>query len=349
MRIGFVYDLRDEYLSLGYSELEVAEFDSTSTIEEIEAAFVRLGYTVDRVGRGQELARRLAAGERYDLVFSIAEGLAGRSREAQVPALCELFGQPYAFSDPLTMAATLDKVVAKQIVIGSGVPTATFAQLRSASDADHVALAFPLFVKPVAEGTGKGCDAASIVRNKDELRQSAVRLIERFQQPALAESYLPGREFTVGILGAGESACVIGVAEITVREDADDPVYSYQNKETCEETVIYTLVDDAEARRAAFTALQAYRALDCRDAARLDFKSDANGVPHFLEVNPIAGLHPTHSDLPIIAELAGLGYDGLIAGIIASAVERLGLPVDVKAAPVRSGCSCCAPQAREVA
>lgn len=325
MRIGFVYDLRDEYLSLGYSELDVAEFDSVSTIEEIEAAFVRLGHAVDRVGRGQNLARRLADGERFDLVFSIAEGLTGRSREAQVSSVCELFEQPYAFSDPLTMAATLDKNVTKLLVLGHGVPTAAFAQVRSAKDVDDVKLAYPLFVKPVAEGTGKGCDAASIVATPEELRRSVVRLLERFKQPVLVETYLPGREFTVGIVGSADTARVIGVAEITVRAQAGDPVYSYENKETCEETVVYTLADDDEARRAAEIALKAYLALDCRDAARMDFRSDAKGIPHFLEANPIAGLHPSHSDLPIIANLSGLGYDGLIAGILASAIERLGL------------------------
>jgi len=133
-----------------------------------------------------------------------------------------------------------------------------------------------------------------------------------------------------------------------VREEAKDPVYSFENKETCEETVVYTLVDDEEAHRAAATALLAYRALDCRDAARLDFRSDATGVPHFLEANPIAGLHPSHSDLPIIAGLSGMGYDGLIAGILVSAAHRLGLPVEIAASGGHS-CSCCSHQAREVA
>lgn len=349
MRIGFVYDLRDDYLNAGYSQLEVAEFDSVGTIEEIEAALQRLGYTTDRIGSGRNLARRLAAGERFDLVFSIAEGLAGRSREAQVPALCELFDQPYAFSDPLTMAATLDKVVAKQIVTGHGIPTADFVQLRSVAEAATSALPFPLFVKPVSEGTGKGCDATSIVTTPEELCQTAARLIERFNQPALAESYLPGREFTVGILGNGDAATVIGVAEIKVREDAVDHVYSYENKETCEENVVYELVDDEEARHAARLALSAYRALECRDAARLDFRSDASGVPHFLEANPIAGLHPSHSDLPIIAGLAGLGYDGLIAGILASAIERLDLNAEAAAPLPLPVCSPDAPKVREVA
>ncbi len=327
MRIGFVYDLREEYLAAGYSEIEVAEFDSPATIDEIEAAFHRLGHDLVRVGRGQALARSLVGGERYDLVFSIAEGLAGRSREAQVPALCELFGQPYAFSDPLTMAATLDKAVAKRIVRDHGIATAPFAVLYKPDDAALVELPYPLFVKPIAEGTGKGCSNASRVATRDALRAEAARLIEKFSQPAIAETYLPGREFTVGIIGTGEAARVIGVAEITVRAEAADPVYSFENKETCETTVVYSHASDAEAMAAAEAALAAYRALECRDAARLDLRSDAHGVPHFLEANPIAGLHPTHSDLPIIAGLVGLGYDALIAGIVQSAAERQGLPV----------------------
>ncbi len=325
MRIGFVYDLRDEYLAAGYSELDVAEFDSVSTIDEIAAALHRLGHEVVRVGRGQALAGRLVRGERFDLVFSIAEGLKGRSREAQVPALCELFDQPYAFSDPLTMAATLDKAIAKRIVRDQGIATAPFAVLRSVADVDAVDLPFPLFVKPIAEGTGKGCEKASRVTNARELRLAARHIIETFKQPAIAETFLPGREFTVGIVGTGAEARVIGVAEIIVRADAADPVYSYENKELCETMVVYELATDAEASATAAAALEAYYALECRDGARLDFRSDASGVPHFLEANPIAGLHPTHSDLPIIADLAGLGYDALLAGIIASAAERYAL------------------------
>jgi D-alanine-D-alanine ligase len=325
MHIGFVYDLRDEYLSLGHSELEVAEFDTPSTIAEIEAAFVRLGHEVDRIGRGQTLAARLVQGERWDLVFSIAEGLAGRSREAQVPALCELFGQPYAFSDPLTMAATLDKGIAKRIVRDHSLPTAPFTILRSAEEAGAVDLPFPLFVKPVAEGTGKGCEAASRVSSHAELRQAAEALIRRFDQPVICETYLAGREFTVGILGTGDTAHVIGVMEISVRPGVEDRIYSFENKELCEERVIYELADDEPARRSGEIALACYRALDCRDAGRVDLKLDASGMPQFLELNPIAGLHPSHSDLPMIATKSGLGYDGLIGGIIDAAAARLGL------------------------
>jgi D-alanine-D-alanine ligase len=224
MRIGFVYDARDEYLALGYSEIEVAEFDTAATLDEIEAAMRRCGAAVERVGRGQTLARRLAAGDRWDLVFPIAEGVRGRAREAQVPALCEMFDQAYAFSDPLTMAVTLDKAVAKRLVRDHGVPTAEFALLRQPGDARSVGLGFPLFVKPVAEGTGKGCEAASVVTGRAELEEAAARLIGRFEQPVIAEPFLPGREFTVGIIGNDAAARVIGVLEIIVRPEVEDRV-----------------------------------------------------------------------------------------------------------------------------
>ncbi|MDA0785409.1 MAG: D-alanine--D-alanine ligase [Proteobacteria bacterium] len=324
MKIGFVYDLRDDYRALGYSEESVAEFDTPETISDIADALANLGHTVDRIGHGQKLASRLVAGERWDMVFSIAEGVRGRSREAQVPALLELFDQPYVFSDPLTMAATLDKSVAKQIVRGSGVPTATSWTAESGADIASADIAFPAFVKPVAEGTGKGCDSRSRVENRQELISQTTRLAAQFAQPVLIETFLPGREFTVGVVGTGPAARVIAVMEVAVRDTATDPVYSLENKELCETFVTYTLADDDEASTAGAYALAAYRALGCRDAARLDFKSDSAGVPHFLEANPIAGLNPHHSDLPILATKAGMSYESLIGEILTSACARCG-------------------------
>ncbi|MCA8928211.1 MAG: D-alanine--D-alanine ligase [Alphaproteobacteria bacterium] len=325
MRIGLTYDLRDDYHGLGLTEEQLAEFDSPETIAAIAGALQRRGHAVTRIGHIRALAARLVAGERWDLVFNICEGLSGRSREAQVPALLEAFGQPYTFADPLTMAVTLDKAVAKRLVRDAGLPTAPFAVL--ASDADDAAcrLAFPAFVKPLAEGTGKGCERASKVRDAAALATAARDLRARFGQPALAEAFLPGREFTVGILGNGAGARVIAVMEIALAETADEAIYSFESKELCETRVVYTLADDAEARAAAETALAAYAVLGCRDAARLDLRSDARGVPHFLEANPVAGLHPTHSDLPMLATKAGLAYDALIDGIVHAAARRQGL------------------------
>jgi len=325
MRVALVYDLRDDYRALGFSEEAVAEFDSVETIDALANALQALGCEPVRVGRGQALAARLVEGERYDLVFSIAEGVKGRSREAQIPALCELFDQPYLFSDPLTLAASLDKAVAKRLVRDSGVPTPDFVVAQTSAFELGDWDAFPAFVKPLAEGTGKGCEAASLVHTVGELHGAATRVIERYRQPALVEYFLSGREFTVGIVGNGTDARVLGVCEIQLKTQADVHVYSLHNKELCEDLVTYLRADDAEAWLAGSRALDAYRALECRDAARLDFRSDANGEPHFLEANPIAGLHPSHSDLPILAAQNGIEFVALIGVILDAGLARYGL------------------------
>lgn len=324
MRLGLVYDLRDDYLALGYSEEDTAEFDSAVTIDAIDAALARQGWTVVRVGRGQELAKRLAAGERFDIVFSVAEGLKGRSREAQVPALCELFDQPYVFSDPLTMAVTLDKAAAKRIVRDNGVPTAPFAVIESATAALE-GVSFPAFLKPVAEGTGKGCSARSRVAHKTALRAEASRMLKAFRQPVLAEAYLPGREFTVGIVGSGAQAKVIAVLELHIAADAEAGVYGYANKQDFGDHFACRLADDSEARKAAERALAAHRALGCRDVSRVDMRSDAQGEPQFLEVNPIPGLKPGFSDIAMLTDLSGRNYDWLMGEIMRSACARQGV------------------------
>jgi len=325
MRVALIYDLRDDYRALGFSEDEVAEFDSVETIDHLARALETLGCETIRVGRGQQLAAQFVAGERYDLVFSIAEGVKGRAREAQVPALCELFDQPYLFSDPLTLAASLDKAVAKRLVLDAGVPTPAFAVAEQGAAELDGWDAFPAFVKPLAEGTGKGCEAASLVHNIQELQAAATRVIERYRQPALVERYLEGREFTIGLVGNGADARVLGVCEILLKANAEANVYSLQNKELCEELVTYVRADDAEARLAGARALAAYQALQCRDAARIDIRCDGNGQPCFIEANPLAGLNPGHSDLPMLAAAAGMAYPDLIAGIVAAAARRSGL------------------------
>jgi D-alanine-D-alanine ligase len=271
------------------------------------------------------LAARLSAGNRFDLVFSIAEGVKGRSREAQVPALCELFDQPYLLSDPLTSAVCHDKAVAKRLVRAVGVPTPAF--MVATSDASELRgwSEFPAFVKPIAEGTGKGCESASVVHTKEELAAAATKLLARYRQPVLVETYLPGREFTVGIVGNGKDAAVLGVCEILLKEGAEANVYSLRNKELCEELVIYQRADDGEAWAAGRQALAAYHALECRDAARIDFRSNAFGEPYFLEANPLAGLHPHHSDLPILAAQNGVPYVELIGMILDAGLARYGL------------------------
>ncbi len=323
MRIGMTYDLRNDYLEMGYTEDQTAEFDREETILAIAGVLTELGHEVDRIGHVRALVSRLAKGDTWDLVFNICEGLSGFGREAQVPALLEAYGIPCTFSDSLINALTLHKGFAKQVVVHAGFPTPDFAVVETADDADKVDLPYPLFVKPVAEGTGKGVHAFSRVDRPENLKRSCEEIIQKYHQPALVETYLPGREFTVGIVGTGDRAEVLGVLEVILRNDAEAHAYSYVNKENCEELVIYKLIDDEAARRCAEFALGIWRAYGCRDAGRMDFRCDSAGVPSYLEVNPLAGLHPEHSDLPIICNKAGISYRDLISRIIESASLRV--------------------------
>ncbi|PIY20689.1 MAG: D-alanine--D-alanine ligase [Deltaproteobacteria bacterium CG_4_10_14_3_um_filter_60_8] len=323
MKIGITYDLRQDYLEAGYGAEETAEFDQPATINAIDESLQSLGHETDRIGNIQNLVKRLGNGQRWDLVFNIAEGLRGFGREAQVPGLLEAYGIPYTFSDPMVLSLTLHKGMTKHVIRDLGIPTPDFAVVESAAELAGVGLALPLFAKPVAEGTGKGVTQASKIKSREQLLRVGQELLTSFSQPVLVEEFLPGREFTVGVLGTGSAARSIGVMEVVLLPRADAEVYSYRNKQEFVDLVEYHLVDDPEARQAAAVALAAWRGLGCRDAGRLDLRSDGAGAPSFIEVNPLAGLHPVHSDLCILANKVGLPYRGIIEAIVASARQRL--------------------------
>ncbi len=322
-RIGLVYDLRNDYLALGYSESDVAEFDSEGTINALHETIESLGYIVERIGNGWSLCKSLVAGQRWDMVFTIAEGLYGRSRESQVPALLELYQVPYTFSDALVCAATLDKAIAKKLIASEGLPTPGFAVVRSLEDVSSIDLSYPLFAKPLAEGTGKGIDQHSKIETPNQLTAICEMLLEKHQQPALVEEYLSGREFTVGILGTGQKAKAIGTMEIEIAVNGEPAIYSYLNKEECETRICYSaLREPTKKQEIEKLALRCYQVLECRDGGRVDIRCDNNDRPFFLEVNPLAGLHPRHSDLPMIATQEGMSYKELIGVILQSAFER---------------------------
>ncbi len=326
MKIGLTYDLRDAYLAEGYSEEATAEFDRADTIDSLENAIRAMGHETDRIGHIRQLVTRLAAGDRWDLVFNICEGLHGIAREAQVPALLEAYDIPCTFGDPVAMAVCLHKGLTKTLVEKCGAPTPRFAVVETVADVANIDLPFPLFAKPIAEGTGKGVSPASCISSPGELRDVCETLLTRFRQPVLVETYLSGREFTVGILGTGDAARVLGTLEIVLLSDAEPGAYSYTNKERCEELVRYDLVlpdNDPEVKDAERIALISWRELNGRDAGRIDLRSDGNGCPNFIEANPLAGLHPEHSDLPMLATKVGMSYNELVRQIVESAAKRV--------------------------
>jgi len=318
MKIGLTYDLRSEYLAAGYGEEETAEFDRDDTIAALEKTLAGLGHQTDRIGHARSLIERLAEGHRWDLVFNIAEGMYGIGREAQVPAILDVYGIPYTFSDPLVMALTLHK--------GMTVPTSDFVVVAEPEDLHRVTFEPPYFIKPVAEGTGKGVTPDSIVRLRKDLGAACRNLMAAFRQPVLVEPFLSGREFTIGIVGTGPDARVLGTMEVVLLDSAEAEVYSYTNKERCEEFVVYRRVDadaDPVVQQAETIVLEAWRVLGCRDGGRADVRCDSRGAPQFMEVNPLAGLHPEHSDLPILCTHLGIPYPQLIQWIVQSAQKRI--------------------------
>ncbi len=323
MTIGLTYDLRSEYIAMGYSEDETAEFDREETILAIESTLQLLGYQTERIGHAGQLMKRLLQGSSWDLVFNIAEGLYGFGREALVPALLDAYRIPYTFSDPMVMALTLHKAMTKHVIRNLGIPTPDFALVETEDDIGQIHIPFPLFAKPVSEGTGKGISSASKINNQTELSTVCRRLLTQFKQPVLLEKFLPGREFTVGIFKTGKEATAIGVMEIFLKGEKDSVAYSLNNKEHYERFVEYRLVNDPTAQMAGEVALAAWRGLGCRDAGRIDLRVDNNGIPNFIEVNPLAGIRPVHSDLCILCDFVGISYTEMIKTIVDSAATRI--------------------------
>lgn len=323
MKIGLTYDLRSEYLKIGFSEDETAEFDQEGTIDAIESTLNKLNFQTERIGHLKQLVSRLAKGDSWDLVFNICEGMYGNGREAQVPALLDAYNIPYVFSSPLVLALTLDKALTKRIIRDAGLATPDFFIVNNPEEIEKVNLPFPLFAKPMAEGTGKGINGKSVINTKEELNEKCLSLLSEYKQAVLVESFMSGREFTVGIVGTGTQARAVGTMEIFLKENAEKGVYSYINKEECESLIEYKPTLGKEKEVCEELALASYRLLSCEDAGRVDIRMDEQGIPNFLEINPLAGIHPEHSDLPILSHLNGIPYLKLMGMIMNSAIQKV--------------------------
>ena len=320
MLIGLTYNLKSYYLAKGFSAELVAEFDSEETINAIENALKNGGHEVVRIGPLEELVQRLQMAEKWDLVFNIAEGMYGIGREAQIPALLDAYQIPFTFSSTEISALALDKGLTNVIMKARGIKVADFKVVSTIKDANKVKIPFPLFVKPIAEGTSKRINKFSKIESKEALISQCEYIFKTFHQPAMVEEYLPGREFTVGIIGNGASAKAIGVMEITSVGDADAEAYTYDNKQLYENRIVYSIVDEPKVEK---LALKAWNIMNASDAGRVDIRCNSKGEPCFMELNTMAGLNPTYSDICILCKLKGFPYDKLINTIVDSAISRL--------------------------
>lgn len=321
LRVGLTYNLRRVAVHDGDSE---AEFDSLTTIDALSSAIRGMGHEVVPLEADQDLPSRLRDA-RIDLVFNIAEGRAGMNREAQVPALCEMMGIEYTGSDAACMAVTLNKATAKRLVAQDGILTPAFAVLYTSKEKLPKNFSFPAIVKPIAEGSSKGIQEKQVVEDEASLRRVAHALLRRYRQPVLAEAFLPGREFTVAMLGERKPR-VLPIMEI-VFTDAQDPFPTYTFKSKFEgvgvENKVPSNVDPLLQKQLERAAKGAFQALGCRDIARVDLRLDGGGRVHFIECNPLPGIAPNFSDLCMMVKAENRSYEQLVAEIMAPGLRRL--------------------------
>lgn len=328
MLIGLAFDLKNSISHDDkYPDDFLEEYDSPETIEGITSALKNMGHEVIQLGGGRDFLRNIQI-RRPDLVFNISEGLGTyRSREAQVPSVLEMLDIPYVGSDPLCLALSLDKSLSKKVALYEGIPTACWCVFKSEQELDLdklCTLRYPLFVKPLHEGSSKGVRLNSRIENEDEAERLIRQLLRDYRQPVIVEEFLDGDEITVGIIG-NDPPVVFGMMRILPRKRTDAFVYSLEVKRNWKDMVEYECpVDLSEeiVRLIDNYALKIYEAIGCRDFARVDFKCDRYQRPYFLEINPLAGLNPLSSDLPIMAGKLGITYETLIYRILDSALKR---------------------------
>jgi D-alanine-D-alanine ligase len=320
MKIGLTFDLRSWYIERGYSMDETAEFDKQDTVDALSNSLKLMGFDTEPIGNTFQLIEALALGKRWDLVFNITEGLYGDGRESVVPAILDQYKIPYVFSGPVVMGLSLNKHLAKLIVSASGVPVSPGYLVSELEELNVLNLKYPLFVKPVSEGTGKGITEKSLVNSPQELKAMVEWILTEFHQPALVEEYLPGREFTVGIIGSGDEAVAIGGMEVIC---ANNLPYSVEVKENYLDYCTYKPLGSEIVDECKSVALKAWKALNAVDAGRIDLKADRAGRICFIEANPLAGLNPVHSDLPILSRMYGIEYQTLMEMIMKAALKRI--------------------------
>lgn len=300
-----------------------AEYDTPKTINAIKEAIASYGHEVVELEATHELPAILPAAK-VDVVFNIAEGIRGRNREAQVPAILELLDIPYTGSDAATLSIALDKALAKRIVREAGIATPKFFVMTTGNEKLPPDLKYPLIAKPNIEGSSKGVTAASVVGDEGELRALVKEACAKYRQPILVEEFLSGREFTVALLGEGRPKALPPM-EIVYLDGAKWPVYGYEDKQDWSKRIRYdrpAQVQPALARELERVAKTVFHAMGCRDVARIDLRCDAQGQVNFIECNPLPGLSPGWSDLCLIAESAGMDYRTLIGEILAPALRR---------------------------
>jgi D-alanine-D-alanine ligase len=326
-KVGITYNLKKDFSRQENQPVDfLEEFDSEETIDAICKVLESEGHEVIKLGGDTGLIDRLRQTS-VDIVFNIAEGLQGRNREAHIPALLEFLNIPYTGSDPLTLSLTLDKAMAKRVLMSQNIPTPRFIKVERMEDLEGLDLRYPLFVKLCYEGSSKGVRLDSKILDPQSLEEKARGLLKTYGSPLLVEEFVKGPEFTVGVLG-NEDPFILGVMQIEIKgSPPEESIYSLEIKREWEEKVRYhcpPFVDQNLFRKIEEVALRSYRALDCRDVSRVDIRVGEDKTPYFLEINPLPGLSPVYGDLVLMARNMGWDYAKLVKTIFHHALKRYG-------------------------
>jgi D-alanine-D-alanine ligase len=329
MIIALTYNLKkkDESKPLDY----FSEYDSEGTINAIIGALNKKGHTVSAIEASSEDLFSYFRKNRVDMVFNIAEGKCGKFRESEVPAILDYLDIPYTGSNTFSLALALNKALTKKILRGDNIPTPRFQVFTKGDEDLNPDLRFPLIIKPNREGSAKGINISNVVNSKESLFNKVTEIINIYQQEALVEEFIVGRELTVGVLENGKTT-ILPILEIDFSscKESGEYFYSWRMKEYQGDTALGLTptfhcparLDKETERLVKEIALRTHHAIGCYDISRTDIRLSDDGVPYVLEINPLPGLDPSESNFPIMAYAAGIEYDDLIEAILVSAFQR---------------------------
>lgn len=338
MNIGFTYNVRHVKPDINNPQyIKEAEFDEPSTISGIVKALKTLGHQVIKIEADEKAFEKLRKlKNKIDLVFNIAEGMQGADREAQLPAILEMLQIPYTGPQPLGYAVGLNKAVAKEILSYYKINTPRWMTINKLEYLDKNKFkSFPAIAKPLGEGSSKGIRAKNLVKNEKELRKIVKELLEEFNQPVLVEEFLPGREFTVGVIG-NNPVKILPIIEVTFPDlpkniphfDHYEAKWIYDKPGAPDPLVCPAKLDKKLKNKIEKLVRDSFHALEMKDWARIDICLDKKREPSFIEVNCPPGIIPDpkeNSRFPRAARVAGLSYEKMIEEILKSACGRYGI------------------------
>jgi len=335
MKIGMTYNLKSDWKFADGDPLDAnAEFDKMETIDDVAGIFESLGHKVVKIGNVDQLLAQVNRLD-VDIVFNIHEGIGGRNRESQVPAILELYGIPYTGSDGLTLGITLDKVVAKKCFIAYGVPTPRYFVARDVKDIEKLnTIGYPLIVKTMWEGTSKGLTEQSRVEDLAGLKRQAALIIEQYDQPALVEEFIKGTEFTVAVIG-NENPQAMPVVQVSINGNVNlgNAFYTFARTQTEEVRYLCSPEISLElTKKMQDIAVAAYQSVGCRDYGRVDFRVDEKGNPYVLEINPLPSLD-RKDVFSLFPKVIGTTFEGIIEKILNLALKRCGLSASASGKP----------------